>query len=244
MNRALIIGINGKMGRMLVETAPECGFTVTGGFDRDKHPTVPTFSTVEAVNVPYDVIIDFSRPELLDTVIFLSRAANAAVVLATTGYDENACAKINRLAKEVPVLKSANMSVGVNMILSLVKQAAKSLTGFDIEIVEKHHNKKVDAPSGTALLLADAAKEARGDVPYVYGRQGHCPRSTGEIGIHAVRGGTIVGEHDVLFCGKDETVTISHTALSRAVFAQGAYRAAAFLQTAKVGLYTMQDVLA
>ena len=241
--RAFIIGINGKMGRMLVDTAAESGFTAVGGLDRVPHPTVPTFADASAVNVAFDVIIDFSRPELLDSIIALSRAHKTPVVLATTGYSEKQLAEIEQPSCEVPVLKSANMSIGVNLLLSLVAQAAKALGNYDIEIVEKHHNKKVDAPSGTALLLADAARDARGTAPYVYGRNGHCPRNEGEIGIHAVRGGTIVGEHDVLFCGKDETVSISHTALSRVVFAQGAFRAAHFLLTASPGLYSMKDVL-
>lgn len=241
--KAFIFGIGGKMGHMLVETAASANVEISGGFDRLPHDTIRTFNDVENVNVPCDVIIDFSRPELLDSVISLAERLSVPAVLATTGYDAQAVKKIEALSRKVPVLRSGNMSVGVNMILELVERAAKALCGFDIEIVEKHHNQKADAPSGTALMLADAAAKARGGTQLTYGRQGLAKRTANEIGIHAVRGGTIVGEHEVLFCGRNETVTISHTALSRNIFAEGAFRAAAFLINAKPGLYSMKDVL-
>lgn len=239
-----IFGISGKMGGALLDAAGSCGCAVTGGFDVTHHPTVPTFTDVNDIDVEYDVIIDFSRPACLDSVIAAADKRGAGVVIATTGYSAAEEKKIAALAERVPVLRSGNMSVGVNVLLDLVDRAARALgDGWDIEIVEKHHNQKADAPSGTAKMLADTAAAAKGGAQFVYGREGACPRKPGEIGVHAVRGGTIVGEHDVIFAGTDEIVTLSHTALSRKIFAVGAFRAAQFVRTAAPGLYAMKHAL-
>lgn len=242
--KVFLFGLSGKMGRALLETAAESNIQIVGGFDRVPHPTVPTFTDPAQIDVEYDVIVDFSRPETLDSVIAASTGKNAPVVLATTGYSDAELAKIRKLAERVPVLRSGNMSVGVNVLLELVERAVTALgETYDIEIVEKHHNQKADAPSGTAVMLAEAAAAGRENNRFVFGRQGAALRDKAEIGIHAVRGGTIVGEHDVIFAGKDETITLSHTALSRKIFAVGAFRAAGFLLGAKPGLYTMRDAL-
>lgn len=239
-----IFGISGRMGCALTEAAAAKGYTVTGGFDKIAHHSLPTFTSADAIDVDYDVIIDFSLPATLDSVITAALRKKTPVVIATTGYSQAEAEKIRKLSESVPVLRSGNMSVGVNVMLELVERAVKALgEGYDVEIVEKHHNMKADAPSGTAVMLADAAAKARGGAKYVYGREGKHLREREEIGIHAVRGGTIVGEHDVIFAGKDETLTVSHTALSRKIFAEGAFRAAEFLMSAKPGLYSMRDAL-
>jgi len=193
-----------------------------------------------------DVIIDFSHHSAIDALLDYSEATGTPAVICTTGLSEAQVARIQTLSATVPLLRSGNMSVGVNLLLDLVARAAQTLyAAYDIEIIEKHHNRKVDAPSGTALMLAQAAKEA---VPehreYTYGRQGtDCKRKPEEIGIHAIRGGTIVGEHSVIFAGNDEIIEISHTAISRGVFAGGAVRAAEFLVNQQPGLYSMKEVL-
>ena len=239
-----IVGISGKMGRTVCDSALRFGDTVSGGIDLVKSAQYPTFATARDVNVPVDVIIDFSRPETLAEVIDLSTRLSCPCVLAATGYDDEQTEQIRKLSERVPVFRSANMSLGVNVLSLLVEKAASVLRDFDIEIVEKHHNQKQDAPSGTAIQLYEAAAKGRNATPdRVYGRVGKCPRHDGEIGIHAVRGGTIVGEHDVLFCGNDEVVTLSHTALSRKIFADGALKAAHFLQGKPAALYTMRDML-
>lgn len=242
--KVFIFGLSGRMGCALVSAAADRGYEVTGGFDRVRHPSIPTFTDAAAINVDYDVIIDFSLPATLDALIAAATAKGVPVVIATTGYTPDEQKKIEALSRKVPVLQSGNMSVGVNVLLDLVGRAARALgEGYDIEIVEKHHNQKADAPSGTAVMLAKAAAEARTETTFVYGREGKHKRSPDEIGIHAVRGGTIVGEHDVIFAGRDETLTLSHTALSRRIFAEGAFRAAEFLRTAAPGLYAMRDAL-
>lgn len=245
MIKIFLFGVSGKMGRTIVESADGEGFAVAGGFDMVPHPSVRTFASVaEAAECDFDVIIDFSRAELLGKVCELAMLKHKPAVLASTGYDDADEARIRELAARVPVLRSGNMSVGVNLILELVRRAAETLyDSFDVEIVEKHHNQKADAPSGTALMLADEVRRVKTDTRLVYGRQGKAKREKRDVAIHAVRGGTIVGEHDVIFAGDDEIVTISHTALSRRIFAVGALKAAAFLVTASPALYSMRDAL-
>lgn len=243
MINIFVVGISGKMGANILACAEDCDdIVVTGGLDSVKSDRVPTFSRAADVNVPIDVIVDFSRPETLNEIVSLAERYRCPVVLATTGYDEAQLQKIKALSSRCGVLHSGNMSLGVNLLTGLVKKAAAVLDGFDIEIVEKHHNKKVDAPSGTALMLAEAVK--KDDNFIVSGRSGKSTkRDPKEIGISSVRGGTIVGEHDVMFIGDDEIVTISHTALSRKLFARGAIKAARFMVGKTSGMYDMNDVL-
>ena len=190
-------------------------------------------------------MVDFSRPDALDGLLEFCLKHKMGLVLATTGYEEADLAAIREAAKKIPIFKTANMSLGVNVMLDLVRKAAVALPEFDIEIIEKHHNAKVDAPSGTALLIADAMKEVcLTDKEYVFGRHTKTQRRRREeIGIHAVRGGTVTGEHEVDFFGDDEVVTITHSAASRKIFALGALKAAEYLVGRKPGLYDMQDVL-
>lgn len=247
MTDVFLFGISGKMGRAVLECAGAQDCRISGGFDRVISPSAPTFSAVSEINVPFDVIIDFSRPETLDTIIQLTERFPRPVVLATTGYDQTAQEKIARLQEKIPVFQSGNMSLGINVLLDLTRRAVKALGGgFDCEIIEKHHNQKVDSPSGTAKMIASAVAQSMPQPPtFVYGREGgDTKRRSGEVGIHAVRGGTVVGEHEVMLCGEDEIITISHTAQSRKIFANGALRAAAFIKDKAPGHYDMADLLA
>ena len=207
----------------------------------------PVFSSLDECTVEADVIIDFASAKAVDHLLDYCGRTGMPVVLCTTGLSEEQVRRVSETAEKTAVLRSANMSLGVNLLLKMVKEAAKVLasSGFDIEIVEKHHNRKVDAPSGTALALADSINEAM-DRQYHY----VCDRSSRrekrdakEIGIQSVRGGSIVGEHDVIFAGQDEVVTFSHTAYSKAIFAKGAIAAAKFLKGKGAGLYDMADVI-
>ena len=189
-----------------------------------------------------DVIIDFSNPANLDMIIKYAKSTKTPVVFATTGYNEEELKKIDELSKEVAVLRSANFSLGVIVLNILVKEITPLLEGYDIEIVEAHHNKKVDAPSGTAKMLLKSAMDATGYVAHE-GRNGYSPRTKNEIGVHAVRGGTIVGEHEVMYCGLDEVITLKHSAQSKKIFATGAVKAAKWLCNQKPGFYNMEDVL-
>ncbi len=240
-----IVGISGKMGKVICERSAEFGVSVSGGLDRVAEGKFPVFGSAKDVNVPVDAVIDFSRPETLPEVIALAKRFNCHCVLATTGYDKKQEEQIEKLSELVPVFKSENMSVGVNALSMLAEKAAEVLKDFDIELVEKHHNQKADAPSGTAKLLCRAIERGINYTPnYLYGREGNVgKRKKGEIGVHAVRGGTIVGEHEIAFCGADEVVTLSHSALSRKIFADGALRAALWLSGKKPAMYDMRDML-
>ena len=240
MKKAFIFGINGKMGKMLVKCAPDFGYEITGGFDVAPHPDIPTFDDVRAADVPFDVIIDFSRPQTLTPLIALAEMRRVPCVIATTGYNDSELMSIRMLAKRIPVFRSGNTSLGIAATKAAAK-AAQAILGdaFDIEIVEKHHNQKVDSPSGTALLLADALAPRDKQVIDRNGKRKH-----GELGITSVRGGGVVGEHEIGFYGEHEIVTISHSARSRELFAAGAFKAADFLLTAKPALYDMDDVVA
>lgn len=239
-----VVGINGKMGRVVCERAQDAGDVVTGGLDKIACTNYPTFATAAQVNVPVDAIIDFSRPETLGEIVALSEKFSCPCVLASTGYTAAEQEKIKKLATRVPVFQSENMSLGVNALSLLAEKAAAILAGFDIEIVERHHNQKADAPSGTAKLLGRAIERGLDYAPaYVYGREGASKRKEHEIGVHAVRGGTIVGEHEIAFCGADEVVTLSHSALSRKIFADGAIKAAHWVKEQPAGLYDMRDMI-
>ncbi len=245
----ILSGASGKMGGVLARLiAARDNCTVVAGLDiaDSTDSGFPVYGNPADCQEAADVLIDFSHPAALSKVIEIAKARRLPVVLATTGYTEEQIEMIHALSKEVPVFFSANMSLGVNLLSALVEKAAAVLgDSFDIEIVEKHHNQKVDAPSGTALMLANAAKEGLSFEPeYVYERHSvRQKRDKKEIGISAVRAGTIVGEHDVIFGGQDEVITLSHLALSKDIFAHGAINAALFLIGKAPGLYSMKDML-
>lgn len=243
-------GCNGRMGQVItgiVKADPEV--TMVAGVDVSDHiqNEYPVFKNIAECDVEADVIIDFSNASAVDGLLAYSAEKNVPVVLCSTGLSEEQLAKVKETSTKVAVLKSANMSLGINLLMKLLKEATGVLSpaGYDVEIVEKHHNQKLDAPSGTALALADSVNEAANNqYEYVYDRsQVRQKREKKELGISAVRGGTIVGEHDVLFCGIDEVITFSHTAYSRSVFAKGAVQAAKFLAGKPAGMYDMQDVI-
>ena len=214
----------------------------------ERKNTYPVFAKISECDVAADVIVDFAAAPAVDELLAYSVEKQIPVVLCTTGLNEEQLAKVEETSKKVAVLKSANMSLGINMLMDLLQKAAKVLApaGFDIEIVEKHHNQKVDAPSGTALALADSINEALENAyDYKYDRsQERKKREKYEIGIQAVRGGNIVGEHEVIFAGTDEVIEFKHTAYSKAVFAKGAVEAAKFLAGKPAGRYEMSDVIA
>lgn len=238
----LIAGINGKMGaavKRLLQDDPDaravCGVDTAEERDTD----IPVYKSFSYVRENVDVIIDFSSPSALESELLWATKKNIPVVLGTTGYDSKQLSLIDETAKKIALFKTANFSLGINLLIKLVRQAAKTLgENFDIEIIEKHHSHKADAPSGTALMLADSANVCEKEV--LTGRKGKRGK---EIGIHAVRGGTIVGEHEVIFAGEDEIVTLSHSARSKTVFAAGAVKAAKFLAGKPAGKYDMQDIL-
>lgn len=250
MLKIIISGCNGHMGRVvesLCQSDPEtevcAGFDVLGSADRE----FPVFSSPAQFTGQADAVIDFSSPAALDGLLEFAQMRQIPLVLATTGYSPEQVARIGAAARSVPIFRSANMSLGVNVLLELVKKAAAVLgDSCDIEIVERHHRRKVDAPSGTALMIADAAAQSCGhETEYVYERRStRHPRDKKEIGISAVRGGTIVGEHEIIFAGHDEVIEIKHTAYSREIFAQGALEAAKFIAGAtRPGLYDMSCLM-
>lgn len=250
MVRAIMHGCNGKMGQMISGLiAADNEIELVAGIDAfdDGHNAYPVFKNIEECTVEADVIIDFSIAAAVDKLLRYSKEKKVPCVLCTTGLSQEQLEQVKETAKHVAILKSANMSLGINMLLKLLKDATQVLApaGFDIEIVEKHHNQKVDAPSGTALALADSINETlENSYAYVYDRsQVREKRTQKEIGISAVRGGTIVGDHDVIFAGPDEVITFSHRAYSKAVFGKGAIEAAKFLAGKPAGMYDMADVI-
>ncbi len=250
MVRAIMHGCNGKMGQTISGLIAADGeIEIVAGVDaRDegKNP-YPVFKSIAECSVDADVVIDFSVAAAVDGLLDYCEEHKVPCVLCTTGLSEEQLEKVKETSGKVAVLKSANMSLGINMLLKLLKEAAQTLSpaGFDIEIVEKHHNQKVDAPSGTALALADSVNERMGGAfEYVYDRSKvREKREAKQIGISAVRGCTIVGDHDVIFAGPDEVVTFSHRAYSKAVFGKGAIEAAKFLKDKPAGMYDMADVI-
>lgn len=248
MIKVLICGAKGKMGAKVkeilngdVSATAVCGVDIAEDFSDKNFPVYADFKSVKE-NV--DVLIDFSSPKSLPFIAEYCAKNAVPAVLCATGYSEEDIKTANELSEKTAVFRSANMSLGVNVLINAVKAAAKNLYGFDIEIIEKHHNSKKDAPSGTAVMLADAVKSVYPEKTEVYGRHGIVgARKENEIGIHSVRGGTIVGEHQVIFAGKDETLTFSHEAISRGVFAEGAVKAAKFLIGKGAGRYDMNDLL-
>ena len=246
--KVIINGYSGTMGQVLTKCilADEELELVAGvsPVHHDPNDQFSTYSSFAEVKEEADVVIDFSNPLALDGILEYCLNTKTPVVLATTGYNDEEMAKIHEAAKQIPVFLSFNMSLGVNILLKLVKEAAKNLDGFDIEIIEKHHNKKVDAPSGTAVMIANAVKEVREQSEFIYGRHGRTgKRQQNEVGIHAIRGGTIVGEHSAIFAGNDEILEINHSARSKNVFAEGAIAAAKYLVNQDPGFYNMDDML-
>lgn len=243
-------GCNGKMGQVISKIVKEdSGAEIVAGVDSylGIKNEYPVFESIEKCDVEADAIIDFSNASAVDGLLDYCVEKQIPVVLCTTGLSEEQLQKVKEASKKVAVLKSANMSLGINLLMKLLQDAAKVLgtAGYDIEIVEKHHNQKVDAPSGTALALADSINDAMDDAyTYVYDRsQVRQKRDKKELGISAVRGGTIVGEHEVFFAGEDEVIKFKHTAYSKAVFGKGAVEAGKFLKGKGPGLYDMKDVI-
>lgn len=250
MTKILLHGCNGKMGRMITELVKnDADAEIVAGVDAytGVPNEYPVFDSVEKCDVEADVVIDFSNAGAMDALLDYCAAKKLPVVLCTTGLSETQLEKVQKTAGKTAILKSANMSLGINLLMKLLKDAAKVLgnSGYDIELVERHHNQKLDAPSGTALALADSINEAmNGEYHYVYDRsQVRQKRDAKEIGISAVRGGTIVGDHEVIFAGTDEVIEFKHSAYSRNVFAKGAVEAAKFLAGKAPGMYDMSDVI-
>lgn len=248
MTRILLSGCCGKMGRFVASAvAGRKDCEIVAGIDIVDDATLgfPVFSNYDEVQVKADVIIDFSNPSLLPNMLDYAVKTGTGVVLATTGLTDEQIKSVEDAGKTVPVFFSYNMSIGVSLLCELSKVAAKVLgSGFDVEIVEAHHNQKLDAPSGTAIMLGNAIKEEMPDAYFEYDRHSKREkRHTNEIGIHSVRGGTIVGEHEVIFAGNDEIVKLSHSARSRAIFANGAVNAAVFLKNKETGVYSMTDLV-
>jgi 4-hydroxy-tetrahydrodipicolinate reductase len=250
MAKIIMHGCNGRMGQMITGLAREDeAVEIVAGVDSYKGIAneYPVFDSVADVDVEADVIVDFSNAGAIDKLLEDAKGKKLPIVLCSTGLSNAQLAEVEAISHEIGILKSANMSLGVNLLIKMLKDAAKVLSpaGFDIELIEKHHNQKVDAPSGTALALADSINEALdNEFVYKYDRsEVREKRAKKEIGISAVRGGTIVGEHEVLFCGADEVIKFEHTAYSRAVFGKGALEAAKFLAGKPAGKYDMSDVI-
>lgn len=250
MVRIIMHGCNGRMGQMITNLVKEeAEAQIVAGVDtfHGIQNPYPVFEKIEMCNVEADVVIDFSNAKAVDGLLSYCEEKKLPVVLCTTGLSEDQLARVKEVSEKSAVLKSANMSMGINLLMKLLKDAVKVLSpaGYDVEIVEKHHNQKLDAPSGTALALADSMNEAMNhEYEYVYDRsQVRKKRDKKEMGISAVRAGTIVGEHEVLFAGIDEVIEFKHTAYSRSVFGKGALEAAKFLAGKPAGMYDMSDVI-
>lgn len=250
MTRIIMHGCNGAMGRTITGLAGDMeDVEIVAGVDVNtrENGAYPVFSSLDACTVEADVVIDFASAKAVDGLLEYCGRKKLPVVVCTTGLTPEQVQKVEDTSRKTAVLRSANMSLGVNTLMKLLQDAARVLAGagFDIEIVEKHHNQKVDAPSGTAIALADAMNEEMdGAYEYVYDRSWvRQKRDKKELGISAVRGGTIVGDHDVIFAGMDEVITFSHRAYSKGVFAKGAIQAAKYIAGKPAGLYTMSDVI-
>lgn len=250
MIKILLSGCNGRMGRAICDICSKSeDLKIVAGLDINtvQLSDFPVYDDITKVKEDADVAIDFSNPQVLKSLLCYCMDKKLPVVISTTGHSETQIAEITAASKQIPIFRSGNMSLGINVLLMLVERAASILGDtFDVEVIEKHHNQKVDAPSGTALMIADRLKESLPyDAEYVYDRHNvRQKRDRKEIGLHSVRGGTIVGEHEVIFAGRDEVVEIKHTAQSREVFAAGAVKAGAFLaECTEPGLYNMDDLV-
>ena len=250
MTKIILNGANGAMGKVVSELiALDSTVEIVAGVDlnTDVDLGFPVFDDIRKIDMEADAIIDFASVKAVDNLLDFIEEKKIPAVICTTGLSEEQIGRINELSKNTAILRSANMSLGINTLSKVLAQIAPTLraAGFDIEIVEAHHRRKLDAPSGTAILLADAVNENMDEkLTYTYDRsKRHEPRRADEIGLSAVRGGTIVGDHDVIFAGEDEVITFSHRAYSRKIFANGAISAAKFLQGKTAGLYDMSDVI-
>lgn len=250
MVNIIMVGCNGKMGQVITGIVKDdAEATIVAGVDvfDDGRNIYPVYKNISMVQEDADVIIDFSNPASLESILEYSVENQVPAVLCSTGYSKEQIAQIDEAATKVAILRSGNMSLGINTMAKVMKVVTKALTdaGFDVEIVEKHHNQKIDAPSGTALMLADAVNEQlNNEYEYCYDRsQVREKRPQKQIGISAVRGGSIVGEHEIIFAGTDEVLEFKHTAYSKAIFAKGAVQAAKFLKGQNVGMYSMKDVI-
>lgn len=247
MIRMLLNGCNGKMGKVISEMAKSSTtISIVSGVDKNSsNLNYPCYNHIDECTDEIDVILDFSRPEALDALCKYSKEKNIPIVFCTTGYTTEQIAKIHSLSAEIAVFHSANMSIGINIINNMLRSISNMLyKDFDIEIIEKHHNQKIDSPSGTALLLANTIKDSiKEETTFVNGRNGMAKRQPSEIGIHAVRGGNIIGDHEIIFAGLGECIEIKHTAISREVFAIGALKACEYIYGKDKGLYSMDDVV-
>ena len=245
--KILICGVGGRMGREVAKLALDGvrGASVAAGFDVMPIDTreFPTYTDWSAVQEKVDCIIDFSHHTATEALLNFAKANKIPTVVATTGHTEEEKALILSAAEEIPVFHSANMSLGIALLVELAKTAAKAFPDADIEIIEKHHNRKLDAPSGTALLLANAIKTVRNQAKFIFGRSGQAKREADEIGIHAIRMGNIIGEHEVIVGTDTQTITLKHEAHSRALFAEGALAAAEYLCGKPAGLYDMERMI-
>lgn len=249
MLKIILSGCNGKMGRVITDIVNKRNdASIVAGVDLDisQNGPYPVFNSFRDITCDADVIIDFSNPAVLSSMLDFAKEKKIPVVVSTTGFSDDQIFDIKSSSAEIPVFFSFNMSLGINLLAELCRKAAAILEGFDIEIIEKHHNQKIDAPSGTAILLANEINdELKGKMEYEYDRHSKREkRKENEIGIHAVRGGTIVGEHEVIFAGRDEIITLSHSARSKEVFAVGAVNAAFFLKGKSAGMYSMKELVA
>lgn len=247
MINIILNGCGGKMGLMISQTVKNFdNLKIAAGVDKN-HVTMEyeTFKSINDINVKADVILDFSRPDSLDDLLSYAKKNSIPLVLCTTGYNKEQLSTIDDASKQQAIFRSANMSLGINLINNILKKISPLLyNDFDIEIIEKHHNQKVDAPSGTALLLANSIKNSIPETTeFVYGREGIAKRKPLDIGIHAVRGGSIVGDHEVIYAGQGEIIELSHYALSREVFAIGALKACQFISGKTEGLYSMDNII-
>ncbi len=249
MINIILSGCNGKMGQVITRLANEdSDINIVCGCDINTESTqgYPVYDDINKFEGKADVIIDFSHPNSFNNIVTYCKKTKTPVLMATTGLSPEQISALDELSQNVAVFRSANMSIGINLLINLVKQTAVLLEDkFDIEIIEKHHNLKIDAPSGTALMIADEISESLCTKPeYVYDRHSQRKkRDKKEIGLHAVRGGTIVGEHEVLFAGNNEMIEIKHTATSKEVFAEGSLRGAKFLAGRCPGMYSMKDLI-
>ena len=251
MTNIILSGCGGRMGQAIIRATADSDTTrIVAGVDINASAIAaacpfPVYGTIDEFPGKADVIVDFSHHTALPALAAYARKTNTPLVIATTGHTDEEKAEMRELSATVPVFFSGNMSIGINLLMELCRTASEALgTDFDVEIVEKHHNQKLDAPSGTALMLADAVAETRTESRYVYDRQSvRQKRESAEIGIHSVRGGTIVGEHEVMFAGTNEIITLSHSAGSREIFATGALRAAVYVAKKDPGMYNMSDLI-
>lgn len=247
MTEIILNGCNGKMGAAVTKAVAErTDCSIVAGVDLyGDNINYPVYRSFTDLDIKADVIIDFSNPSVLDTMLDYAVSTKTPMVICTTGFSDEQVGKIKEASNNVAIFYSGNMSLGINLIIELSKKAASVfMNNYDVEIIEKHHNQKIDAPSGTALMIADGISEVLTDSQYVYDRHSYRKkREKNEIGIHAVRGGTIVGEHEVIFAGHDEILSLKHQALSKEVFAVGAVNAAVYLKIKEFGMFDMGDLL-